>query len=320
MKTINGGDYSSHNIPGALRINREVVPVVKLPEKMTYNPWNWVSCNSCVVKVQDLVSRDGTHTNKTYQEIVDVGGIHNYFGWDGNIILSSIAPDKTVFGLSKELYGEIIGDMKPNSYLTPDGETYLGSNEYYLSSREIERIIDDAEYLIRDSTHATPIGLVKGSNLDQVEYHTLSLQGYGIERYCFHAADYLYHGSSNTVNTAIRFQSAIRSRVPHLTTYGVGSNKTMRAFSQSDVFITQTHFTRAFYGESLVNGRWSKIPASEHISQELIMNNLSELAKIARDLNKGQQTLDYWLYNSDLHLTAEKDLDVASGISVQGGV
>lgn len=317
MNDIYTWDFISPNIYGTPRTTHEVVPIVKLTEKMTYDPWNYVCCNSCVIKIQDLVSKNGTHTNKIYQLIVDGGGIHDYFGWDGHIVLSSIAPDETIFGLSIELYAEIIGDLKPNSYLTPDGETYLGKSNSKISTLEIERIIDDTEYLVKDSTSASPIGLVKGNDLNQIEYHTSFLLEKGMEKFCFHAGDYLYNGSSSTINNGIKFQSAIRKHVPHLMSYGVGSYHSMKQFSQADEFITQSHYTRSFYGEYLVNGKWLKKPKFHSISKDSIMGNLSGLINIASNLNKGQCSIDYWMDCDILPKVIDPEVTMVS--SIQGG-
>ncbi|KAF5090806.1 hypothetical protein DSECCO2_12940 [anaerobic digester metagenome] len=97
MNAKSYGDYSSNNHPIKPYSSNEVIPVVKLSEKMTYDPWNWTDTNTCVIKIQDLVNSDGTRTNKKYNEIASVGGIHDYFEWDGKVILSSIAPDKVIF-------------------------------------------------------------------------------------------------------------------------------------------------------------------------------------------------------------------------------
>lgn len=293
------GDNLSHNPSINPHSSNEVIPVVKLSEKMTYDPWNWTDTNICVIKIQDLVSSDGTRTNKKYTEITSVGGIHDYFEWDGKVILSSIAPDRVIFGLSPGLYSEIICSLDVDAYITPDAETYIG--EYELSSLEIERIITDTHFLREKCDEVTPIGLVKGCNINQVHYHIQSLKDLDICQFCFHSGDYLTRGSKYTIDTAIQLHSAIREEVPFLYTYGIGSYNSMYKFSCSDAFITQTHYSGAFYGKQYYHGKWVNTPKQAPLSQAVIMNNLLGITNEARNISKGKMTLDPWITDPYIH-------------------
>ena len=151
-----------------------------------------MDCFGVVIKAQQLLSTDGKRTNKNYDQILSTGGIHSFLGYEGVVILSSIMRDKAIYGFSTEAYAEMIDALRPDFYLTPDGETYLGEPE--LSSLEIDRIVSDSKLLIRSCPYSHPIGLIKGCSLRQIESHTSQLLDLGIFRFVFHAGEYLCRG------------------------------------------------------------------------------------------------------------------------------
>jgi hypothetical protein len=168
---------------------KDLFVVVKIDEPLTYEPWREVNCAGVVVKAQDLLSPSGQRTNKFFDRIKKAGGIHEYFGCDIDVILSSIMPDKMLEGFSVQSYADMIDALQPDSYYTPDGETYLG--EEWLSQLEINRVSADARYLIRSFPNIKPIGLVKGCNIHQIDDHTNYLRRSGISHLVFHTGDYL---------------------------------------------------------------------------------------------------------------------------------
>jgi len=127
-------------------VKRQLIPVIKLSEPKTFRPWEKVDCFGVVIKTQHLLSVDGKRTNKIFDKIQSAGGIHSYIGYEGIVILSSIMPDKTIYGFSVNAYAAMIDALRPDFYLTPDGETYLDEPE--ISALEIDRIVKDTEFLI----------------------------------------------------------------------------------------------------------------------------------------------------------------------------
>ena len=144
---------------------KTLYPVIKLDEPATRAPWLDVNCHGVVIKSQHLLSKNGKKTNKLFDQITKSGGIHNFIEYQGIVILSSIMPDYTLSHFSPEAYADMIEALGPNSYITPDGETYLG--EYARSSREIDRMIGESERIIRLCPEYFPIGLVKGCTCQQ---------------------------------------------------------------------------------------------------------------------------------------------------------
>jgi hypothetical protein len=285
-KSVQQGQY---NLPIYRPGRRQLIPIIKLSESKTFRPWEKVNCDGVVIKAQHLLSADGKRTNRVFDKIQSVGGIHPFLEYEGIVILSSIMPDKTIYGFSAEAYAEMIDALRPDFYLTPDGETYLGESE--ISAFEIIRIVKDTEFLISSCLYSYPVGLVKGCNVQQIDSHTVQLLNLGLSRFVFHAGEYLCRGTSYITNMGITFASAIRKRVPWLGIYGIGAMKSLRSFSFADGYITQSHFVNPFYGRfrdsERINGDRNEI------SRDDIMN---ELHHIHQDISaiELQSSLSRW--------------------------
>lgn len=284
-------DSNMENTNVSYTLTPKIIPTIKLREPNTHNPWEFVDCESTVIKVMDLVTVDGRKTNAIYDTIVDSGGLHAYFDWHGPFILSSIAPDKTIRGLDSELYSDIISSIGADYYLTPDGETYLNDNSI-LSFLEIDRVVEETKSL-RDSLPSIPIiGLVKGTNYDQIGFHINQLLELDIEQYCFHSSEYTRNNNYVSVGMGQRNFEYVRNQVPYLISYGIGSRRSIRQYQTADAFVTQSHFTYGFNGYILKNGCSSKLPKHYPVNRNLIMGNLIDIANTAENLNKNQTTLD----------------------------
>jgi hypothetical protein len=233
-----------------------------------------------IIKAQPLISRDGRSITPLFRQICDEGGIHNHLDFDGYVILSSIMPDRAIAGLTDELYAEVIDAIGVNTYITPDGETYLG--ETVLSAYEVFRVLDLTESLLKLCPTIPPVGLVKGCTLEQIRYHATSLQDLGVERYCFHMGDF-FRGSHATIDVGMKFASTIRTIVPELIIYGVGSRRYINALRFADGFATQSHYVKAFYGYKYGGAGWVRAPRRV-ITRDLIMYNLSGIDRIVADL------------------------------------
>jgi len=278
-----------------------------------------VDCFGVVIKTQHLLSTDGKRTNRIFDQIQSAGGIHPFLGYEGIVILSSIMPDKAIFGFSVDSYAEMIDIIRPDFYLTPDGETYLGEIE--ISALEINRITKDTDLLIKECSYSHPIGLIKGCNYQQINSHTEQLLERGISRFAFHAGDYLSRGTSCSTDTAIQFSYAIRKRVPWLGIYGIGAMKSLRNFSFADGYITQSHFVNPFYGRFRNSDRMND--SVQKISRDDIMN---ELFHISRDISaiELQSTLSRWLLPNEFEqpnkLKRLSGCDLIEGEMLKGGI
>jgi len=257
---------------------------------MTHSPWKEVDCIGVTIKAQDLLTSSGRKTNKYFEAIKKAGGIHEYYGCDADVILSSIMPDRMIFGFSAEAYVDMIDIVQPDYYYTPDGETYL--TEEWVSRLEINRIFSDTQLLLRSFPYIKPIGLVKGCNLRQIDDHTNRLLQSGISHFVFHAGDYLCRGSSTAIEQAIAFAGSIRQKVPWLVINGLGAMSSLKNFCFADGFVTQSHFVNAFYGQFCDESRTDE--GKRSVSRNDIMNNLRNIQRNISAIQQ-QKTLSEWV-------------------------
>jgi hypothetical protein len=265
--------YSFNNL--GLHPAKMLYPVIKIDELMTYAPWREIDCSGVVVKAQDLLSPAGTKTNKYFESIKRAGGIHEYLSCETEVVLSSIMPDKMILGFSADAYADMIDVLQPDSYYTPDGETYL--TKEWISRKEINRVFSDTQFLLRSFPYIKPIGLVKGCNIPQIDDHTNRLLRSGISHFVFHAGDYICRGSSFAIEQAIIFAGSIRQKVPWLVINGGGAMSTLKNFSFADGFVTQSHFVDAFYGRFRDESRTKDEKRS--VTRLDIMNNLRNIQR-----------------------------------------
>jgi hypothetical protein len=256
-------------------------PVVKLGEPLTYRPWEAIPVNVIVVKSTDLFNSRGGGARPIYYEILAQEGIHKYLGFNGKIILSSIMPDVTVKAVTKEIYADAVNKLGVDGYFTPDGETYLG--EKHLGTYEVNRILQETEYLLKTCTKSKPIGLVKGYNSEQMRAHANALKALGICSMVFHAGDFSRGAEKDETKTGVRFGKDIRRIADTLYIYGVGSRKSLNFYSYADGYITQNHYVNAFYRQRLVDGKWRY--SGKKADRNDIMQNLKRIHKEVVDLD-----------------------------------
>jgi hypothetical protein len=253
--------------------SKALVPVIKLAEPMTYRPWEVIPVDSVVIKAREFFRQDGRATTPIFSRIVDAGGIHEYLGFDGSVILSSIMPDKMIFRITRESYVEVINKIGVDVYFTPDGENYLDRKN--VSANEIKRMVEETGFLIDACNNSIPLGLVKGSDEKQIRGHISSLQKLGINSMIFHVSDFLSQGISRDIALYTKLIKVVREETDQLFVYSIGSRRNLRRFGFADGFITQNHFTNAFHRLQLVDGKW--IPLKRKPIRADIMRNLKEL-------------------------------------------
>ncbi len=263
-------------------------PVEKLGEAKTHAPWEACACPALTVRLMDIINESGKSEKPIFKKIVEKGGIHAFLGFDGNIILSSIMPDKAIYGMTPERHAELINAIKPNYYFTPDGETY--TDETNLAGKvEIPRMLVESKVLLDKVKQAEPIGLVKGSTLEQIKSHTASLAKMGIKDFVFHTADFLDGGSTSEIDKAKTFTREIRRQARVLLLYGIGIN--FKNFWWADGFITQSHYTSAFWGREMTDDGWVK-NGNETDNRKTIMANLEKLEELLIAM-QGKKIVDW---------------------------
>ena len=272
---------------------RFLAPVIKLGETKTYAPWFESHCLAVTIKAQDIVNSSGRSFKPLFGQIKSAGGIHSYLNFQGNIILSSIMKDKTIRNFTPEMYADLIRTLKPNYYITPDGETYFG--EKNLSAYEIKRMIEETYFLLGACTKSKAIGLVKGCNMMQIEWHADKLKSMGISTLAFHAGDFICQGNNRSIHQAAHFAARIRKKASMLIVYGLGASINLGRFSFADGFITQSHFIDAFYGMKILGPRL--VPFKEAPTRDIIMQNLRAIEENILKIET-QPRLTQWADNN----------------------
>jgi hypothetical protein len=275
------------------------IPVVKLVEPLTYGPEKFIQTPMIVVRMQDILTPKGNNFNRQYHEIEEAGGLHKYLDYGGQIMLSLIMQDKTIFGCKTEQYIEAINTLMPNAYTTPDGETYYGEVE--VSMDELNRMLCETECLLHSCPSSEPMGLIKGCNLKQIGHHTEELKSLGLDKFIFHSGDYLASGKDRDRMFLLRASKSMHKRVNNIYYYGLTSPKIARYFPHARGFITQGHYTNAFYGLRMKHMKRLKAKrvqrGEDHTwhQHNLIMQNLQDI-KEGIDLVFGNYTepLSIW--------------------------
>ncbi|MEK6982072.1 MAG: hypothetical protein AABX38_04035 [Candidatus Micrarchaeota archaeon] len=235
--------------------------------------------------MQDLLQNNGKNFNKTYEKICNADGFHNFLGYNRKIFLSTIMRDKTLFGCSVDMYTELIRNLKPDYFMTLDCETYEGENN--LAENELYRVLRESKEIITKCSNSSPIGLVKGACLSQIQEYSYALSLMNIKQMIFHIGDFLYRGDNLMIEKARRYASTIRTNCETLALYGIGSQCHFRKFYFADAFITQSHYVNAFYGQAFFNGKWH--PCHRKVDTKLIMSNLREMNQSLEEIDKHKQ-------------------------------
>ena len=249
-------------------------PVEKLSEPKTHAPWEKSTCPAVTVRLKDILNESGKSCRPVFNEIKKAGSIHAHLGFEGNVILSSVMPDKMIDGFTKERFAEIVDELKPNYWMTSDGETY--NKEPNLSEVEINRMMDETKYMLDNAGKSKAIGLVKGCNPEQIGKHIDMLGDFGIEDLVFHTGDFLARGSNEETTKAREYTRQIRKKARMLLLYGIGIQ--IPDFFVADGFITQSHYSNAFYGQKLIGEKW--VDSDNTDNRDTIMDNLSGLDKL----------------------------------------
>ena len=151
------------------------IPIIKLTEKES---WFWpdIKINMIIVKLEDIL------TNGDIFNEVKVKGLHDYLGYDGHIMLSTIMPDEMIDDIEPEQYTKMIEDLRPDSYMIMDDYTYIDEPRL-MSWRHIFRMIERARKLLKFEPPGHPIGLIKGGSVEQIGWCIEALLEMDIKNY-----------------------------------------------------------------------------------------------------------------------------------------
>lgn len=265
-----------------------LIPIINLNDRTTFGVLDAVPVNFIVVRLQDLVSKKTFEFNKTFNDVMAAGGLHNFLHYSGPIVLSLIMKDEIIKNFNPQKYAIAINSLRPNSYTTVDGETY--SREHSISMTEINRIHKENIELIRLCPRHLPIGLVKGCTDNQLELHIEYLKSLGIKDFIFHVGDFLRHGDDSMINKARGFCSRIRGHARYLMLYGMGSQKRLLQLSFADAYISFNHFVTAINGMKFIGT--NKVKYSGGYNNNIMIENFMEMHKNVSLLSEQKKLFD----------------------------
>jgi len=257
-------------------------PVVKLDDKNTFEVIRVVPIELATVRLQDAILKSTFRFKKTFNEIISVGGLHNFLNFQGKILLSFVMRDEIIAKFNPNKYAAVIKSLNPDLYTTIDGETYEG--EFSLSLKEIGRIHKQNKELLALCPDYHPVGLVKGCSMKQIDYHIMLLKSLGIVDFIFHTGDFFRHGNPEMISRARNYLIRIRKHARHLYLYGMGSQKRLLEFSFADVYISFKHFVTARNGYRFVGTKTMKYKGS--FVPQIVTDNFIEMYKNVKDLDK----------------------------------
>jgi hypothetical protein len=261
----------------------DLLPVVKLSDNRTCEPWRYTRVGGVVVRLKDLLCYP-----YLIKKIEDKGSVHNYLNYNGKVYLSGIMNDKYLKNTPVNKYYELIELLKPDYYFTPDTQTY--EKEDSVSFKNIESILADTENLLNMHTTSKPIGLVKGSNPGQIIFHASSLKEIGINDMVFHNGDFIYKSTKYDKTIAKHYAKLIKEYTDSLYIYGIGPGM-FEKYSFADHFITQSHTTAAFNGKVYDNNKWR---FSDLDIGNRIMETLIGMESKLDYINRSVRRLDQW--------------------------
>jgi len=94
-------------------------------------------------------------------------GLHDYLGYNGEILLSTVMPDEMIDRLKTEDYFDLIKDLRPDAAMVPDNYTYTDVPLYQSWSQTIRLVNLANDFLDLD---IPLIGLIKGADPHQIRW------------------------------------------------------------------------------------------------------------------------------------------------------
>jgi len=264
----------------------ELFPILKLNQPSLLSVHRGLPIKTVVVRLQDLISSTYKF-NSVLSKIKKAGGIHNYLGFHGKVILSLIMRDDILPHFTAEKYSLAINLLKPNFYTTPDCETYEGEiiklpdgrifyGNVEKSFNQILKVLSITKKLISLCPNSMPLGQVKGCNNEQLKFHMVQLNSLGIYDFVFHVGDFFRHGNPTFIQKAKVYSTFIKRRSRSLMLYGMGSQKKLNEYSFGDAYASMNYFIKARRGQEYTgtklrraNGRYSPVLARKNLIQML---------------------------------------------------
>jgi hypothetical protein len=152
-------------------------------------------------------------------------GLHDYLGFDGKILLSTVMPDELIDKLRMDDYSMLIKDLRPDATMVPDNYTYTDVPLHQSWSQTIRLASFANDFLELD---IPTIGLIKGGNLRQMEWIIRREVEMGYVSFVMPARELYNEGSIDEylpyVLTTIKRSTRAHEKKFELLLYGIGQN------------------------------------------------------------------------------------------------
>ena len=136
------------------------VPVIRLTDERSWF-WDDFLLPWIVVRLAELVK------DKALMQSVSSRGLHDFLGFDGKILLSTVMEDELLDALTPNDYLGMINEIRPDATMTPDSYTYLDdplclSWEQTLKQAAFSRAFSELDIPV--------VGLIKGVIWKQIAW------------------------------------------------------------------------------------------------------------------------------------------------------
>jgi len=310
------GGYATHGVkPVIVSTNKHSVSLLKNQD---------LNITEYYLRSSQLFTADGKKMTTACAEIIDAGGCKQFFESEAEPCLSLIVNDRQCSGLSPELVSEALDVLDIQSSTTFDEATYL--NRPAWGARKIEELRTKNEDLVHNNPNCEFRGIVKGSNIEQIQESIQDLEHLGTKHYIFHVGAYLATRRRYDIRKAIQFGTFIRSEVPELSVYGLGSRQSLDDFAFSDGAVTANYIIETRNGKftgkdgvprSVKSGRNGKTPYYPVTDMDLealrTYRRIEEDCRLAGLKYHEQFTYQDLYYNLDDEICSAKSSNTARG-------
>jgi hypothetical protein len=286
--------------------NKSIIPILKLHEEITH-PDRAQNLPSCIVKIEDLLLANGKPNMRVVREIQDRGGLREFLDTSSQIIFSSIIPDLLLERINLDTYRYLNEEFQPEFYITPDGPTYSSCEKY--SRDQIDLVLELTAKLMRKFPASTPIGLIKGCNFAQMDFHSDKLQELGVTQFCLHAGDCLCNAPIFAKDLIVDCGRSLAEKVPDLMIYGVGSRHYFQRFHYAKSFATNSHYMQTFKHQVIQGATWRSFKGD--FTKKIVMKNFNYLRRLV-ELQSDTQELMAWVIDASNNECPDNVAEISS--------
>ncbi|HID90410.1 TPA: hypothetical protein EYP44_00435 [Candidatus Bathyarchaeota archaeon] len=127
--------------------------MIRLSDKITWF-WGSITHEALIVSLGEMLS------DKASLRKITAKGIHDFLGFQGKIILSSIMPDEILDSLTGRKYARLIRAVRPDAAMVLDCYTYI-DDPLVISWKQLIKYVNNMVYTI-NNVDVPLLGIVKG--------------------------------------------------------------------------------------------------------------------------------------------------------------